>query len=138
MDRAEDKNPRRKLRLALLFAMCIFVLVFIASQVARYHPPSNAVLVIAGAAGLMINAMNWFFYSRIASAQGWRMAWLKVSRFAVMAACAGAIAYGYGESRLSQYALWIFCASFVVSLLLRVFRGQDKAAGTGMENKKVY
>ena len=124
MDHAEHTNARRKLRFAQLFAASIFVLVFVAFQVFRYYPPSNPVLVILGSLGLILNAVNWVLNSRIPQAQDWRMAWLKVSRFGAMAACVAAIAHGFGESRLSQFALWILAASFVLSAFLRVFRDE--------------
>jgi hypothetical protein len=72
----------------------------------------------------VINAVNWVLYSRLAGAQGWSMAWLKVSRFGATVACASAIAYGFGESRFAQNALWIVAACFIVSCLLRVFRNE--------------
>ena len=136
MDHAEDKNARHRLRLAQLFAACIFVLAFVAVQVARYHPPSNSVFVIVGLLGLAINAVNWVMYSRIAQARGWRMAWLKVSRFGATVACVAAIAYGFGESRLSQFALWILATSFVVSILLRVFREETAQLAHAWRIKK--
>jgi uncharacterized membrane protein YoaK (UPF0700 family) len=136
MDHAEDKNARRRLHLVQLFAVCLAVLVFAGVQVVRYRNPSNAILVTLGAAGLMINAVNWVLYSRIPGTQSWQMAWLKASRFGATVACAAAIAYGLGESRFSQYALWIVAASLVVSSLLRIFRDETARFAEVWRKKK--
>jgi drug/metabolite transporter (DMT)-like permease len=134
----DDSNPRRKLRIAQPFAACVFAVAFASVQVARYHSPSNVIFVIAGVAGIVIGSVNLVLYSRMARAQGRRVVSVKpfyfVTIFATFLLSVACIAYGYGESHYSQYALWVAVACFFVSpLFLRRGKKEDEP---GVENEK--
>ena len=88
-------------------------------------------------AGTVIGAVNWVLYSRMARAQVQWIARVKlfysVTIFATFLLSAASIAYGYGESHYSQYALWVAVACFFASpLLIR----RAKGSGPGVENEK--
>jgi MFS family permease len=119
MDHADDKNARRKLRLAILFAAVIFTLVLAAAQIAIHRPPMHVVFIFIGVAGMLFNIVTWILLSGKARKEGKRMG-LNLSFIAASIASAVSIAYGFGESHFSQYTVYIVIACILVSCLIKV------------------
>lgn len=132
MDYPEDRNARRKLRLAILFATLVFILVFAAAHVALYHSPSHVVFIVVGVAGLALNVVIWVLLSRKVREQGRKTTRLTLSFVAASLASAAAIAYGCGETHFPKFALYIAIACFLVSPL---FNRRGKT-DIGIENEK--
>ena len=128
MGHTDDKNSRRKLRLAIVFAALIFILVLATARIAIHHAPSHVVFILVGVAGMALNFVAWILLSRKTRKQGQRIKGGAFSFIAASIASAASIAYGCGVSHFSQYAVYIVIVCIAISCLIKMCR-PSKADG---------
>ncbi len=115
MQPSENEDSGRNTRRVLVFTATVYALILAAVLLGRHHPPQEIGMVILGAGCTVVAVACLVLVIRMERAP--LSCWVKSFGFLLIAA-SSLISGWWGDSRFTDYAIWLAMASFAVSFCL--------------------